>query len=673
MEDGAHKGQEALDFDGLPSTFANEFLSRTMVKRIAIHNADLTDEERKVVETRLLSKDVDVVFATTTLAAGVNFPLASAIFSKFARWNAGRKVYLPIDPSEFHNMAGRVGRMGYEGLSGKIFYFAKSRADSVDALKYLNFGVMSVIKARITPDRFNLLALQLVSSGLCTTEAQVVELILGTFSALRELDKNPKSLQVWPQKIALAISELVQQGYLLVSDANQLTATTVGKAVGLSGLTPETSTYLLSYLCNKEEALVDCLPSSGKDGDLSKLMFLLFSAALNSPEFVAMNGKSATRMLHYSLDKDTLFNADVYKDSLAERVWRGNLKPVNAARICLLWAEGASLRSLERLLPDLRAGAIRNLIRDLSWVLQGVGAILTAVVDRRTPVELLPEVVKNSAPEMARMARLPRVIRRIMMRLTHGLPDSALWLVELNLESDRFKLTRDEMLAINNGGYSSPQMVMLGSKEADDFRKLVFERIKPTPVLKANWLRDAAREWKTNARKKSAKYHVKRAANCQSVVFFKDYYESLGDFFELAFERLMEHLGVDYEKLDSNKTTGAPDYLVKLHESPPLVFELKSKQGDKLVDYNGATEVLAASEIHGFKELSCVTLCHPGVDPSVPLAINSCTRLSVVESHDLAEALLRIREGKLTQMQLWQWLTTPGQATSDDLPFVEYD
>jgi len=76
----------------LPTTFANEFLSKTMSKRVAIHNADLTDDERGIVEARLLSKDLDVVFATTTLAAGVNFPLASAVFSRFSRYNFARKV-----------------------------------------------------------------------------------------------------------------------------------------------------------------------------------------------------------------------------------------------------------------------------------------------------------------------------------------------------------------------------------------------------------------------------------------------------------------------------------------------------------------------------------------------------------------------------------------------------
>jgi helicase len=666
-------GQGSLDFDGLPTTFANEFLSKTMSKRIAIHNADLTDDERGVVEARLLSKDLDVVFATTTLAAGVNFPLASAVFSKFSRYNFARKVYVPIDSAEFHNMAGRVGRMGYDGVSGKIFYFAKSQAESIDAQNYLNFGAMSLIKARISPDRFNLLALQLVASGLCATEGQVAELILGTFSAIRELEKNPVAYQRWPEKISLAIDDLVEQGYLLLSDSKQLSATAVGKAVGLSGLTPETCTYLLKYICEKEEALISCLPQSDDVGDVDKLVFLLFSAALNSPEFVPMNGKGVTRNLPWALEKHQLFNADIYKDSLAEKVWRANLKPVNAAHICSNWIKGSQLKDLEGLTPDLRAGAIRSLFRDLGWVLQGLASILTAVVDRRTPVELLPFVVVEAQPDLRKLARLPRVIRRVVTRLTFGLPDNALWLMELNADSEKHKLMREEILAFDAGGYSSPQKLMLGSQEADDFRKKVFVKAKPAPVVKANWLRDAVRDWKTESRKKSSKYHINRAMKLDSVIFFKDYYESLGDYFELAFERLLDHLGIKYVKLDSNKTTGAPDYLISLEGSPDLIFELKSKQGDKLVDYNGATEVLSASEIHGYKDTSCVTLCHPGVDPSVPLAINACARLSVVESHDLAEALLRLRQGYLTQMQLWQWLTTPGQAVSDDLPFVEYD
>ena len=79
--------------------------------------------------------------------------------------------------------------------------------------------------------------------------------------------------------------------------------------------------------------------------------------------------------------------------------------------------------------------------------------------------------------------------------------------------------------------------------------------------------------------------------------------------------------------------------------------------------------MLAASEVHGYGNAFCVTLCHPGVDPSVPLVIVDCGRLSVVESHDLGEALVRVCEGTLNQLQFWKWLATPGQALATDLPF----
>ncbi len=667
------KGQMSMYFDDLPGTFANEFLSRSMAKRVAIHNADLTDEERRVVEHSLLERKVDVIFATSTLAAGVNFPLASAVFASYERYNFARRVYLPIEQSDFHNMAGRVGRMGYEGLSGKVFFVAKNVIDEKIALQYLNLGAMTAVKARVSPDRFNLLALQLVSSGLCASKSEVTELILGTFSAIRELENNPKNYGLWPGKISTAIDGLVQEGYLLSADSGVLSVSPVGKSVGLSGLTPETSSFILGYLVRKSNDLISCLPTASSSGDLDKLAFLVLSTALSSPEFIPMHGKSATRMLHWTLNKDFLFNADVYSDSLCERVWRADVKPINAAHICLQWMSGVPLRDLERLLPDLRAGAIRELIRNVVWVLQGISSILTSVVDKRIPRELLPKVVSELDADLDGLSKLPRIIRRFTTRLIEGLPDSAMWLIELNVVGGNFRLSREEIISIYHSGYARPEMLMLGSPDADEVRQKVFEKAKPAPIAKSNWLRDSVKSWKKNARKTYAERHQRRAKKCANVELIKQYYEALGDSFEQSFEAVLKVLNINYVRVDGKGVSGAPDYLLKLTDSPDLVFELKSKQNDNLVDYNGATEVLAASEIHGFKDCFCVTLCHPGVDPSVPLTIAGCGRLSVIESGDLAEALLRLCEGKLTQSQLWQWLTTPGQALVDDLPFIEYN
>ena len=57
-----------------------ELLSATLPHRVAIHCADLIEEDRLRVEEAIKIGEVDLVFATSTLAAGVNFPLGTVIF-----------------------------------------------------------------------------------------------------------------------------------------------------------------------------------------------------------------------------------------------------------------------------------------------------------------------------------------------------------------------------------------------------------------------------------------------------------------------------------------------------------------------------------------------------------------------------------------------------------------
>jgi len=235
-----------------------------------------------------------------------------------------------------------------------------------------------------------------------------------------------------------------------------------------------------------------------------------------------------------------------------------------------------------------------------------------------------------------------------------------------------FRLNRTEILNLRASGYSKPELVMLGSAEADQVRQLAFAKVKPAPQAKANWLRDACRDWKADQRKRAETWHAKRAQRCPEAKLVEEFYRTRGTDFETAFERVLSRLGIAFKRLDDKTKTGAPDYLVTLTDSPDLVFELKSKESDRLVDYNRAVEVLAASEVHGLKHAFCATLCHPGVDPSVPLAIAACGRLCVTESSDLGEALLRLCEGSLSQQQLYGWLTSPGQALAADLPFRDY-
>ncbi|MGI2120028.1 hypothetical protein [Shewanella oncorhynchi] len=294
-----------------------------------------------------------------------------------------------------------------------------------------------------------------------------------------------------------------------------------------------------------------------------------------------------------------------------------------------------------------------------------------SAVDTRVPISSRPSFLQNNDDLLKKLRKLPRTIRRLSYRLNEGLPDDVLWMTAISKvkSTQNFKINRNEILKFKELNITSSEILCLGSSELDAIRLSVFNKIKPSPHQKANWLRDACRQWKTLQRKDAATRHINKAKQCGLGLLFESYYSSLGDNFEVSLENLLKALGILFEKIDDKQKTGAPDYLLKIKNSPKLVLELKSKKGDKLVDYNGATEVLAASEIHGHGDAFCCTLCHPGVDPSVAPVITNCGRLSVVESHDLGEALLRLAIGVITQEQLWHWLATPGQALMDDLPY----
>jgi helicase len=664
-------GQLSLAFDAFPATSANSLLAQYLPFRFAVHSADLTEEERSVIEQHLLDGKLDVVFATTTLAAGVNFPLGAAIIS-WERWNSDQRRYEPIPAAEFHNMAGRVGRMGFEHEHGRVIFLAQQEQQARASRQYLDLGSLPPLESRISPSRFDQLALQLVASGLCNSRSHVDSLVKSTLSGLREEDRNTAAFSTWSRLLGQSIDYLVQETLLLEASSGRLVATQLGKAVAHSGLLPETGTVLVRHMAKQASALSTYLPTSKHAGDATKLPFLLVSACFSSPEFRNGQREKRTRFLPYQLGERVLMNADAYKTELIEPIWQADPDPINAAKITVDWINGATLHDLESTFETLSAGNLREMFRNLCWVLQGVASIIEAATDVRTEGAVRPSYLLIPDVELADLRKLPRYIRRLATRVAEGLPDDVIWMTWLNMRGSAFTLTRTEILGLRLRGFTSLDQLMLGTAEADLIRLNAFEKAQPSPHAKANWLRDASREWKKQQRQRTAERHAIRAKHCPQSQQVENYYSSRGTAFEAAFENALIFLKIGFRRLDDKTVTGAPDYLLELLGSPPLVVELKSKTNEKLVDYNSAVEVLAASEVHGYKDTFCVTLCHPGVDPSVPSVINSCGRLSVVESHDLGEALLRLCEGNLTQDQLWQWLATPGQAKADDLPFRTY-
>ncbi len=197
-------------------TAAARELSMFMTKKVAFHTAGLRDGERRLVEDAVASRSVNVVVATSTLAAGVNFPLGAVIFDSWERWDSKRRIHVPIPESEFQNMAGRAGRMGLGHELGRVVFAAQGTAfQQRPAMAYLQPDRVSRLEPRLGANAFAQVALQLLSAGLCTTAEEVHEFLLGTFSAHRERKINRAGLDHWRGAVSQAVAALRDWDYIL--------------------------------------------------------------------------------------------------------------------------------------------------------------------------------------------------------------------------------------------------------------------------------------------------------------------------------------------------------------------------------------------------------------------------------------------------------------------------
>ncbi|KAH9386388.1 ATP-dependent RNA helicase DDX60 [Nematocida major] len=88
-------------------------LIHALYRGIGVHHSGIPKKYRNMVEILFRMKQLRVVFATDTLALGINMPCRTAVF-------AGDSLYL--DSMSFKQMAGRAGRRGYDTQGNVVFF-----------------------------------------------------------------------------------------------------------------------------------------------------------------------------------------------------------------------------------------------------------------------------------------------------------------------------------------------------------------------------------------------------------------------------------------------------------------------------------------------------------------------------------------------------------------------
>jgi helicase len=237
----------------LENTTLKQKLIECLQKGVAFHNADLTFDERRIVEYFYLQGEIRVIFSTTTLSMGVNLP-AKTVFIETQKYQlgeySGKTVMLPISSSEYENMSGRAGRFGLEKEFGRSILIAanKFHFDSLwegyiegeSAVGRSAYGGEEKIVFQLDKKDVEDIILDLTTSGAVKNTSQLEQIIKTTPSGKSISEKNSLDEKV---------KELVQNKMLLTTDNGKIvSASKLGALCALKGISVQTGIALKKKL-----------------------------------------------------------------------------------------------------------------------------------------------------------------------------------------------------------------------------------------------------------------------------------------------------------------------------------------------------------------------------------------------------------------------------------------
>ncbi len=171
---------------------------------VGAHHSGQLPAWKFLVEQLMTQGLLDAVFATSTVAAGVNFPARSIVFLNSDKFNGVE--FLPLTPTEFHQMTGRAGRRGMDHigfavvLPGKYMdvrlmarLMSASPADVHSQIK-INFSMALNLLLSHTPDQIELLLEKSFAAYLLEHDSGY----RSAQKAVKHLDRsNPDKSRLW--------------------------------------------------------------------------------------------------------------------------------------------------------------------------------------------------------------------------------------------------------------------------------------------------------------------------------------------------------------------------------------------------------------------------------------------------------------------------------------------
>jgi helicase len=604
-------------------TDASEKLRQSAERCVAFHTADLSAQERQVLEEGFAKSQFEACFATSTLAAGVNYPFRTIVFPKLAFQY--REPGARLSLAEYRNMSGRAGRLGLH-QDGRSILIPKGPVELAHAQNLVQ-PRNEVLKSLLLQLSIRKTLLSLIASRIANTPEAIEEFFRNTLYWHKVLDKNVGSQAFLQSRSRQALAWLVENGLIAQFD-DEVRITSLGKAAAMSGLLPETVVQFASMLKKNHDAL---------ENDFDNLADGLIYAACGSGEFCA---EKPSRMLPFP--PSTAFGGLAFwgGKTIPVTLDNANQRLLQSSYAIALYTTGLAERKIAYA-TGVTAGMTQRFAYDVAWVLEGLQRI------SMVPNLELSQSVSNQIAQLAR-------------RVRWGVPADTLDLLRVAEKHRVPGLGRQRAMELVGRGWSTFQDVIGAGKEK------LFTVLKNS--LRVEALLQSLNVNSGHAAESLAAAHIRIAHSLGIGPIIESCYGATGVEYEKAILELLqgsEH--IQSVAIDDGSRQNVPDLLLKCGDLEVLMECKTSSKSHGLITKEDAWAVLQKAADFAAHPRR-VTLGKSGFDESAKRKAAATKDLTLVENEAFIEAVLRLLIKEIDSKAFMNWLREPGLSELERLP-----
>jgi helicase len=628
---------EKLELFSEPTLLTNQ-LKNNIERKVAFHSADLSFSERSFIEQSLRENSIKVIFATPTLAAGVNFPVRTVIFDSFNRFWVKDNPWLP--KSEYRNMSGRAGRLGYHE-EGNSVLIAKNQIEFIQAKKLLS-NEYEPLKSVLFDKSIRKIILNLISSKICLNFDALITFFTNTFWYFSVLEKNPIKIEKLNPTVKDSVEWLIENE-LIINHNSDLTATRLGAAIASSGLLPSTGVFLY-------QNILENIHRFEQDDYILPLLHLIcasdeFSESIGQRFLPYANNNQPERIAWQVVNNCNPF-VHANTGDFVDRI-------INAAYGLYLWQKGTEERELRNNLPKISHGEYQTLASNVKWILEGIAKIMS-IPDANIGIDLVAKIM--SIPDANIGIDLVAKINMFSESIQFGVPIEILDILKACKSSNVLGFGRHRAMILVSNNLSD--MNTLLEQDIDIISNLMSNQQRAESLMEAisSYFPHKLSLWK--------KRHLQRVSENYKPLL-SDSYDKTGDDYEVPVKELLNLFEWKVTKLDDGKRQGVPDFIIEF-DGKSILLECKTREKRQVpLDTSDAFAVL--TKALGISANHLITLGKPDFNSHSKEKAVADNKITLLAHYCFIEAVVQFLEGKQTTETIFNWLLISGVASIDKL------